>query len=80
MGMGMMGGMGRVIMGGMGAGGRHGIMGRGMMEMFGIDGRPYDMERIDQTVHLPRPICSRWAATPTLASGTSSSVEQRWAS
>jgi FtsP/CotA-like multicopper oxidase with cupredoxin domain len=49
MGMGMGGGMG------MGHGMGHGMgmgNGGGMMGMFGIDGRPYAMERIDQTVRL----------------------------
>jgi FtsP/CotA-like multicopper oxidase with cupredoxin domain len=41
----MGGGMGPGMMGGMG----HGM---GMMGMFGIDGRPFDMERIDQIVRL----------------------------
>jgi FtsP/CotA-like multicopper oxidase with cupredoxin domain len=47
-GMGMMGGgVGHGMMGGRGMG-----RGMGMMGMFGIDGRPFDMERIDQTVRL----------------------------
>ena len=46
--MGMAGMMG----GGMGRGGGPGMMGGRMMGMFGIDGRPYDLERIDQTVRL----------------------------
>ena len=57
MGMGGMMGRGGMIGGGMGPGMMGGMMRRGMgspgmIAMFGIDDRPYDTERIDQTIRL----------------------------